>query len=77
MKCKYNVITSKGHLEAWSGEFDSEQEAKEWYEKHGKKQGKNLVLIRVAEPGYKPIVRSKKIKGPNSTKEPAPEKNLF
>jgi hypothetical protein len=33
-KFKFNVINKKGQLEAWSGIFESEAEADEWYLKH-------------------------------------------
>jgi hypothetical protein len=50
IKYKFNCINKKGEQEAWSGTFDTEDIAKEWYEIHGvyhEGRGHKLIMVEV------------------------------
>ncbi len=51
LKYRYNVINKNGVEEPWSGVFDTELEASNWYNKYGEfheSRGHTLVLSTVS-----------------------------
>lgn len=50
IRYKYCLVNKQGNHEAWTGIFNTVEEADAWYEKYGKKheaEGRNLVRVEI------------------------------